>query len=99
MEKAEQAVNNNGGLSIKFGGGKVIKGCVSVVAALEGANMLNNYVNAMQSGNIKQMEQVFLDFMSNLPDYGTIGRSCIFEEAKKFHEEMVSFVSNTRNKD
>lgn len=47
----------------------------------------------------KQMEQVFLDFMSNLPDFGTIGRSCIFEEAKKFHEEMVSFVSNNRNKD
>ncbi len=99
MEKAEQAVNNNGGLSIKFGGGKVIKGCVSVVAALEGANMLNNYVNAMQSGNIIQMEQVFLDFMSNLPDFGTIGRSSIFEEAKEFHEEMVSFVSKTRNKE
>ena len=96
MDKAEREVKNNGGLSTKFGGGKVIKGCVSVVSALEGVNMLNDYVNAMETGNIRQMDRVFNNFMANLPDYGTIVRSSIFMDADKFHREMKLFVSKNR---
>lgn len=99
MDKAERAVKNNGGLSPKFGGVKITKGYNSVIAALESVNMLNDYVKAMNTGNIKQMDQVFKDFMANMPDYGTIAKSCIFKDAYKFHREMKSFASKNRKKD
>lgn len=54
LDKAERTVEANGGLSVKFGGGKIIRGCVSIVALLESTNMLNSYVDALKTGNIKK---------------------------------------------
>ena len=99
MDKAERTVRKNGGLSPKCGGGKVVKGCVSIVAALESVNMLNDYINAMETGNMRQMDRVFNNFMANLPDYGTIVRSSMLKDVAQFHREMKSFASKNNKKD
>ena len=98
MAKAERRVRNNGGLSTKFGGGKIIKGCISIVAALEGVKMLDDYVNAIQTGNTRQMDQVFFNFMTQLSSFGTIASSNIFADADKFHREMKLFALRNRIK-
>ena len=99
LDKANRTVEANGVLSVKFGGGKVIRGCVSIVAILESTNMLNSYVDALKTGNIRKMNQAFNDFMNNLPDHGTIVRACIFEDAYRFHEEMKSFAQENMRKE
>ena len=99
MDKAECLVDNNGGLSRKFGGGKIIKGCVSIVFALECAKMLDDYVKAMKSGSLQEMDDVFHDFMAHACDLGTLGRGLIFEDARKFHDDMKSYASRNLKSD
>lgn len=59
--------------------------------------MLNSYVDAMKNGNTKVMDDIFHDFMSNMPDIGTLGRSAIFNDAYEFHEQMKDFTRQYSN--
>lgn len=42
------------------------------------------------------MNRAFNNFMTNLPDYGTIARLDILMDVDKFHREIKLFVSNNR---
>lgn len=39
------------------------------------------------------MDEVFHDFMAHACDLGTLGRGLIFEDARRFHDDMKLYAS------
>jgi len=97
MEKGIRRVEANNGLSPSFGGGKIVKGCVSIVSALLAAKMLNDYIDAMKDGRTKDMDDIINNFMSNMPDIGTLCRSAIFNDVYNFNEQMKELAGQRKD--